>query len=105
VWDNHHHVSAWSEPSFWEMGLLDPSDWTAKWITSPWKIDLVHSQPCPYFHKEFSANKKIASARIYVTSLGLYELFLNGKKVGNQLVSFQRKTQVSARLAVVIKKI
>ena len=85
VWDNHHHVSAWSEPSFWEMGLLDPSDWKAKWISSPWKIDLVHSQPCPYFRKEFSANKKIASARIYVTSLGLYELFLNGEKVGNQL--------------------
>lgn len=85
VWDSHHHVSAWSIPSFWEMGLLDPSDWTAKWITSPWKVDLVHSQPCPYFRKEFTAEKKIASARIYVTSLGLYELFLNGEKVGNQL--------------------
>ena len=85
VWDNHHQVSSWSEPSFWEMGLLDPSDWTAKWISSPRKTDLVHAQPCPYFRKEFSTNKKIASARIYVTSLGLYELFLNGKKVGNQL--------------------
>jgi alpha-L-rhamnosidase len=85
VWDNHHNVSSWSEPSFWEMGLLHPADWIAKWISSPWKIDSLHSQPCPYFRKEFISQKQIASARIYVTSLGLYELFLNGQKVGNQL--------------------
>lgn len=85
VWVNHHQLSAWSSPSFWEMGLLNSSDWKAKWISSPLKVDSLHSQPCPYFRKEFSTGKSIASARIYVTSLGLYELFLNGKKVGNRL--------------------
>lgn len=85
VWDNHHHVSSWSVASFWEMGLLHPSDWVAKWISTPWKIDSLHAQPCPYFRKEFPVSKKVVSARIYITSLGLYDLFLNGAKVGDQL--------------------
>lgn len=85
VWDNYHHVSSWSAPSFWEMGLLHRSDWKAKWISTPWKVDSVDAKPCPYFRKEFTVNKKVVSARIYITSLGLYQLFLNGKKVSDQL--------------------
>ncbi|MGG1636212.1 family 78 glycoside hydrolase catalytic domain [Paenibacillus sp. NRS-1760] len=34
VWDNNDHASAWSEPGFWEMGLLAPTDWQAKWIAA-----------------------------------------------------------------------
>jgi alpha-L-rhamnosidase len=33
VWDNHAHATGWSAPAKWEMGLLEPADWKARWIT------------------------------------------------------------------------
>ena len=32
VWDKHGMSSEWSEPAWWEMGLLDESDWRADWV-------------------------------------------------------------------------
>ena len=32
VWDHEGNISAWSKPARWTMGLLDPRDWTARWI-------------------------------------------------------------------------
>src|SRR5882724_3331113 len=32
VWDSNDHPSPWSEPGWWEMGLLHPTDWQAQWI-------------------------------------------------------------------------
>jgi alpha-L-rhamnosidase len=43
------------------------------------------SKPSQFFRKEFSTSKKIESARVYVSALGLYELYLNGEKVGDEL--------------------
>lgn len=85
VWDNTGEVTAWSEPAFWEMGILEPETWTASWITMKDETKKEGSLPAHYYRNEFSSSKKISSARVYVTSLGLYELFLNGKKVGDQL--------------------
>lgn len=85
VWDNSGKPSAWSEPAFWETGILKPELWTASWITLPNEAKINGSKPVHYYRNEFSANKKVASARVYVTSLGLYELYLNGKKVGDEL--------------------
>ncbi|MCU4164193.1 family 78 glycoside hydrolase catalytic domain [Carboxylicivirga caseinilyticus] len=86
IWDQKGKVSKWSQPAFWEMGLLQTTDWKAKWISA--NEDKTDSPlPCPYFRKQFSTAKTIQSARIYVTSLGLYQLFLNGEKVSNDLFS------------------
>ncbi len=85
VWDNSGKVSGWSEPAFWETGILKPELWTASWITLPDEEKTKTSKPAHYYRNEFSANKKVSLARVYVTSLGLYELYLNGKKVGDQL--------------------
>ena len=85
IWDNRGKVTRWSEPAYWEVGLLKPTDWKASWITSSVAEDSPVSEPCPYFRKEFSLTKKVKSARIYVTSKGLYQLFLNGKKVSPDL--------------------
>ncbi|MDP4209566.1 MAG: family 78 glycoside hydrolase catalytic domain [Bacteroidota bacterium] len=82
VWDNKGNASAWSEPAYWEMGILSPTEWTAQWIS---RKEEKGSHPCQYFRKDFSPTKKISSARVYITSLGLYQLFLNGKKVSNDL--------------------
>ncbi|MEK6783327.1 MAG: family 78 glycoside hydrolase catalytic domain [Bacteroidota bacterium] len=82
VWDNSGKASAWGEASYWQMGLLNASDWKAKWIQPGYKEDTVN-QASPYFRKTFSTAKKIASATAYITSLGLYEAFINGKRVGD----------------------
>ena len=85
VWDNENKATAWSEPASWEMGILDTDMWKASWITPDSEQELKDSRPSPYLRKDFSSDKKITSARVYVTALGLYELFLNGQKVSTDL--------------------
>lgn len=85
VWDNNNNVTKWSEPAFWEMGLLEPKAWKASWITMKKEKQSDGSCPAHYYRNEFSSTKKVSSARVYVTSLGLYQLFLNGKKVSTDL--------------------
>lgn len=82
IWDHNGKVSAWSEPAFWEMGLLKSDDWKAKWIRAGYEEDSV-MRPSPIFRKQFSTSKKIKSARAYITSHGLYEAFINGKRIGD----------------------
>lgn len=85
IWDNNGKESKWSPVAYWEMGLLSPSDWKAKWIELG--RDTLRYSASPHFRKEFTLNKPIASARVYVTSHGFYELQLNGKKVGDQVLT------------------
>ena len=85
VWDNNNKATQWSEPAFWEMGILKPELWTASWITMKNEPQKDGSLPAHYYRNEFSSNKKVTSARVYITSLGLYQLFINGQKVGDQL--------------------
>ncbi len=85
VWDNERNLSGWSSPAWWETGLLNTSDWKASWIQADIDEDIKKSEPCPMLRREFSINKKIVSARAYVTSLGLYELEINGQNIGNEV--------------------
>jgi len=85
VWDNTGKASSWSEPAYWEMGILKPELWKASWIALPNEPESEDSKPAQYFRNEFSTSKTVKSARAYVTSHGLYQLFLNGDKVGDQL--------------------
>ncbi len=87
VWDETGAASAWSEPAWWEMGLLDPADWQAEWITPDWDEDTSQSQPQPVLRREFKLDGEVKAARVYVTSLGLYELYLNGQKVGDGVLT------------------
>lgn len=86
VWDKDGKVSAWSQPALWSMGLLKRTDWKAKWIcfdTAPFNEDPeLHLPPSPYLRKEFKVNRKIRRATVYVSALGLFELFINGHRVG-----------------------
>jgi alpha-L-rhamnosidase len=63
-----------------EMGMMNEQNWQGSWISDNQNIQL---KPAPYFRKTFETNKKIKSARAYITAGGLFELSLNGKKVGN----------------------
>nr|WP_319267725.1 glycoside hydrolase family 78 protein [uncultured Draconibacterium sp.] len=85
VWDNTGNASKWSEAAYWEMGILESELWKASWITLPNEPESEDSKPAQYYRNEFSTSKNIISARAYVTSHGLYQLFLNGDKVGDQL--------------------
>jgi alpha-L-rhamnosidase len=84
VWDNHGNSSLFSEPAFWEMGLHQPSDWKARWIRPNLEEDSEKSNPSPMLRRVFLLQKNIASARLYASAMGLYELELNGERVGDQ---------------------
>ena len=86
VSDNHGHTSDWSAPAKWGMGLLSPNDWSAHWITPNLAEDETNSNPAPLVRHEFTTKpkKQIARARLYASAMGLYELHLNGKRVGDQ---------------------
>ena len=85
IWDNKGKESKWSSTAFWEMGLLSQSEWKAKWIEM--EGDTLRYSPSPHFRKEFLTTKTISSARVYVTSHGFYELQMNGKKIGDQVLT------------------
>ncbi len=85
IWDNHGRQSAWSETAWFETGILNQDEWTGQWIGIPWEEDKTKSEPVAMIRKDFSTRGRIASARLYATSLGLYQAELNGKKVGDQL--------------------
>ncbi len=85
VWAGGDEPSPWSEPAVWEMGLLDASDWSARWITPDRDEDATTAQPSPMLRRSFDVDGDVRSARLYVTSLGLYEVAINGQRVGEDL--------------------
>lgn len=86
VWDGNDIVSA-SETAFWEMGLLNKSDWKAQWITGDTPKIYYDRPTSPILRKEFSADKPICSARAYVSGLGFYEFYLNGIKISDAVLN------------------
>jgi alpha-L-rhamnosidase len=81
VWDAGG-ASDWSAPSWWETGLLRGSDWSARWIRPPDAHRDSAGGPAPMLRRTFALTRPVRSARLYVTSLGLYEVELNGHRVG-----------------------
>lgn len=86
VWDAGGLVSPWSPVAFWETGLLGSSGWRAQWIAVRGDT-LSEETPAPLLRRSFVVNAKLRSARLYVTARGLYEMHLNGQKVGNALLT------------------
>lgn len=88
VWDRDG-AAKWSAPASWTMGLLKPGDWSAEYIshrdTTPVHKSTkeLYLPPARQYRKEFSATKKIRRAMVYATALGIYELYLNGQRVGD----------------------
>ncbi len=82
LWDENGTEGGWSEPAIFEMGLLNRSDWSARWITGDYAVDKKRRYPVDCFRKTFRAGQ-VKKARLYVTACGLYEGRLNGKRIGN----------------------
>jgi alpha-L-rhamnosidase len=87
VWGKDGSESPWSEIVNIETGLLTLEDWQAGFITPDWDEDVSKPQPAPYFRRSFSLKNGIKSARLYITSLGLYSAEINGKVVGSQVLT------------------
>ncbi|HMI02061.1 MAG TPA: alpha-L-rhamnosidase N-terminal domain-containing protein, partial [Pedobacter sp.] len=89
IWDEKNSPSNWSQAASWSMGLLQPGDWKAKWIGSfenPYP-DSAITYPAPFFRKEITVRKTVKKATVYVSGLGFYELFFNGRKIGDQVLA------------------
>ena len=93
VWDARGKASGWSEPARWSMGLLNAFEWKARWIGAPWQgVEATAKSadktlpPAPLLRKDFSVSKEISSAKIYISGLGYFELYLNGEKVGDDVL-------------------
>jgi len=84
VVDNHGEKSKWSDPAFFEIGILEDATWEANWITPTWEEDVSKSNPAPYLRKEFTLGKAIKNARLYISAQGLYQVEINGNRVGEQ---------------------
>ena len=82
LWDENDRPGDWSE-SWFELGLLHPEDWQAKWITGDYKPRKNTRYPADCFRKSFATDKSIAHARLYITACGLYEAVLNDQRVGD----------------------
>ncbi len=100
VWDETGAVSPWSEPGRFETEL-DQAAWHGKWIglgpvrdipgppSEPGPPDPVARamRPPPYLRRSFQLSKPVASARLHITALGLYEARLNGHRVGDAFLT------------------
>ncbi len=111
VWDKDGNKSPWTKPSYWSMGILSPELWAAKWLGyhAPYsteedialKGNYRQTAPSPIFRKEFSIDKEISRASLYVCGLGFHESYLNGDKVGDNVLdpAFTRYDRASLYVA------
>ncbi|WP_245590597.1 glycoside hydrolase family 78 protein [Adhaeribacter aquaticus] len=94
VWDKEGQKGGLGKMASFETGLMNKQNWQGAWISDSRDVNL---KPAPYFRKAFTASKKVKSARAYIAVGGLYELYLNGKKVSNHRLDpmytrFDRRT-------------
>lgn len=115
VWDGHNTESGWSKPAMWTMGIMNPADWKASWISASGAEKYAHDyksaksdfslkrdlpemrsyMPKPtdpnfssmLLRKTFGVKPALRHAVMHVSGLGQYELTINGKKAGDQLFS------------------
>ncbi len=80
IWIGKDIPSNWSKVASFETGMMDSKNWQGDWISDSRDVNL---KPAPWFRKEFKTPKTVKSARAYIAAGGLYELYINGQKVGN----------------------
>lgn len=92
VWDKDGKKH--SAASSFETGMMEMANWKGAWVSD---LNDVNAKPAGLFRKTFQAGKKIRAARAYIAVGGLYELYINGDKVGNHRLDpmytrFDRRT-------------
>ncbi|MFT3887727.1 MAG: family 78 glycoside hydrolase catalytic domain [Arachnia sp.] len=88
VWgEGETEPSAWSPTARVEAGLLDAGDWTAAAVGPGWPEDPEAMRRPPRVRRAFDLPGPVASARLYATAHGLYEVEINGRRVGDDALS------------------
>ncbi len=100
VWDNHGQSSGWSDAARWQTGIGGPENWKAGWITAELQEDTVR-RPGQLFRKQFPVSRKLRSAVAFITSHGMYEAYINGKRLGKGIftpgwTSYNKRLQYQA---------
>lgn len=100
IWDESGRMSVFAPPAKVETGLMTPDDWSASWIgrpefgregrqvpTSGPYDNPFQARPVDYLRTTFPVRKPVRRAIAYATALGVYELHLNGRVVGDQALA------------------
>ncbi|HVN82475.1 MAG TPA: glycoside hydrolase family 78 protein [Terriglobia bacterium] len=108
IWDQQGRPSPWSRPANWTMGILNDSDWRANWITARKAVEesppfaAIHTLdststlkmnanpptfPTMMLRHEFHAKAGLDRAVVHICGLGQYELTVNGRRVGEDLLT------------------
>ena len=83
LWDENDIEGEESETASFELGLLNNDDWKSRWITGNYKVNKKNRYPVDCFRKRFwTGEKKVKSARAYMTACGIYEGSINGDRIG-----------------------
>lgn len=82
VWDNRGKVSGWSPVGKFHTAFFYANDWKAKWITIGFDEN-ANSRPVQYYRRTFPVKKGIIKATAFITAQGMYEAFINGKRIGD----------------------
>jgi alpha-L-rhamnosidase len=108
VWNNRNEATEWSSPARFGVGIISGNDWAAQWIGDKPDvalreyIDYVKRNynrkdfdsrrwmnppytPSPLLRKSFVADDVPVRAVLYSSALGYYEMWINGRRIGNQL--------------------
>ena len=99
VWDQGGVVSPWSPVASWSMGLLNAIDWSAQWIGDPQPS--VDNVTATTLRRQFRLAAKPRRAIVYASALGVYELHINGHRVGDHVLApeftdYRTRTQYQA---------
>lgn len=86
LWDHRGVSSAWADPVMFETSMLDDEDWQAKWIRMPAAMRAANPTTIPVFRKELLMVRRARWAAMYVSGMGYQEVYINGMKVGKNLL-------------------
>ncbi|WPR70151.1 family 78 glycoside hydrolase catalytic domain [Flavobacterium sp. NG2] len=92
-WDDKGAESKWSEMAHFELGLLQNSDWKANWISvPPTELNEISGKNSvlfrpQYLRKQINIHSNIKKARLYITAKGVFEAYINGAKIGTDVMT------------------
>ena len=85
VWDALGNASEWSDPSVFEVGLLEQSDWEpARWIENHAREE---SDPLPIFARSFDVDQEVVEARLYLSGVGQHLATVNGQEITDEVLA------------------
>jgi alpha-L-rhamnosidase len=87
LWDAAGSATPYSPPATWSMGLLKMEDWHARWIRPAGEPASANAAISPWIRKTFELPSAPQQALAYVNALGYCELYVNGRKIGGDVLT------------------